>query len=53
MYQTITVRRPNLGSWGTHIEGAVMLIRMRGRKQLRYPIGKSLFVAVRSQMVRT
>jgi hypothetical protein len=38
-------------AWGSHIDGAVQLIRLRGKKQLRTKAGHSLFVAVRSQMV--
>jgi hypothetical protein len=37
--------------WGSHIDGAVALIKMRGKKSLRTHIGKSLFMTVRTQMV--
>jgi hypothetical protein len=38
-------------AWYSHIDGAVQLVKMRGKKQLRTKIGHSLFVCVRTQMV--
>jgi len=40
-----------MGAWGSHIDGAVMIVKMRGKKQLRTKLGNALFVAVRTQMV--
>ena len=39
-------------AWGSHVGGAVQLVRMRGKKQLRTKIGHALFISVRAQMVR-
>ncbi|KAH8645660.1 hypothetical protein BX600DRAFT_444226 [Xylariales sp. PMI_506] len=38
-------------SWGSHTEGAIQLVKQRGRKQLRTKTGLTLFIAVRTQMV--
>lgn len=38
-------------SWGSHIEGAISLVKSRGRKQLRTKTGLLLFIAVRTQMI--
>ena len=39
-------------AWGSHIEGAIQMVKSRGRKQLRTKNGLLLFIAVRTQMVR-
>lgn len=44
--------RTNASAWGSHIDGASEIVRMRGKKQLRTKIGMSLFMTVRAQMVR-
>jgi hypothetical protein len=41
-----------MAAWGSHIDGAVMLVKLRGKKQLRTRVGSALFVAVRNLMVR-
>jgi hypothetical protein len=51
-FETITSERSNVMAWGSHIDGAVQLINIRGKKQLRTKTGHALFVAVRTQMVR-
>lgn len=38
-------------SWGSHIEGAISLVKSRGRRQLRTNTGLLLFIAVRTQMI--
>lgn len=38
-------------SWGSHVEGAISLVKARGRRQLRTKTGQLLFVAVRTQMI--
>lgn len=38
-------------AWGSHIDGAVQLVKMRGKKYLRSKTGYSLFTTVRAQMV--
>lgn len=52
LFEQITSCRSNLMGWGSHVDGAVALIRMRGKKQLRTAVGKGLFITVRTQMVR-
>jgi len=49
--QTIASERTNAMAWYSHIDGAVQLVKMRGKKQLRTKIGHSLFCCVRTQMV--
>lgn len=39
-------------AWGSHIEGAIQLVKARGKKQLRTKTGLLLFIAVRTMMVR-
>lgn len=51
LFENITARQLGLLAWGSHIEGAIQLVKARGRKQLRTKIGLMLFVAVRTQMV--
>ena len=50
-FETITSERSNVMAWGSHIDGAVQLVKMRGKKQLRTKTGHALFVTVRTQMV--
>lgn len=38
-------------NWGSHTEGAIQLVKARGKKQLKTKIGLGLFTAVRTQMV--
>lgn len=50
-FETICSERSNVMAWYSHIEGAVQLVKMRGKKQLRTKIGYGLFCVVRSQMI--
>ncbi|KAL5354366.1 hypothetical protein ACLOAV_000455 [Pseudogymnoascus australis] len=50
MYETILSRPVAMAAWGSHIDGAVMLVKLRGKKQLRTRVGNALFVAVRNLM---
>ncbi|KAL3426144.1 negative acting factor [Phlyctema vagabunda] len=50
-FETITLEKTNVMAWGSHIDGAVQLVRMRGKKQLRTRVGTALFIAVRTQMI--
>jgi hypothetical protein len=52
LFETILSRRGAMTAWGSHIDGAVMIVKMRGKKQLRTKLGSALFIAVRTQMVR-
>ena len=49
--QTIASEKTNVMAWGSHIDGAVQLVKMRGKKQLRTKVGHQLFQTVRTQMV--
>lgn len=51
LFENITAKQIGMLAWGSHIEGAIQLVKQRGRKQLRSKVGLMLFVAVRTQMV--
>ncbi len=51
LYENISARQLGSLAWGSHIEGAIHLVKARGRKQLKTRTGLSLFIAVRTQMV--
>jgi hypothetical protein len=40
-----------LSGWVSHIDGAVALVKTRGKAQLDTDIGRALFDAIRSHMV--
>lgn len=50
--QSITATPETLPKWGLHTDGAIALIKMRGKEQLNNPQSLKLFTAVRTQMVR-
>jgi hypothetical protein len=52
LFENITAKQLGMSAWGSHIEGAMQLVKARGRKQLRSRTGFLLFIAVRTQMVR-
>lgn len=51
MFENITAKQMGDFAWGSHVEGAIQIVRARGRKQLRTKTGLLLFVAVRTQLV--
>ncbi|KAF3763764.1 hypothetical protein M406DRAFT_85177 [Cryphonectria parasitica EP155] len=51
LYENITAKEMGVFSWGSHIEGAISLVKSRGREQLRTKTGLLLFIAVRTQMI--
>ena len=51
LFENITAKQIGTLAWGSHIDGAVQLVKQRGRKQLRTKNGLILFIAVRTQMV--
>jgi hypothetical protein len=53
MSQSMMAKGVGIDSWGRHIEGAMQLVRARGRSLLKTKLGESLFIAVRTQMVCT
>ncbi|KAH7382955.1 hypothetical protein BKA64DRAFT_582795 [Cadophora sp. MPI-SDFR-AT-0126] len=50
-FETVASEKSNAMAWYSHVDGAVQLVKMRGRKQLRTKAGYSLFIAVRQQML--
>ncbi|PNY25432.1 White-opaque regulator 1 [Tolypocladium capitatum] len=51
LFENITARQLGMLAWGSHIEGAIQLAKVRGRKQLRTKVGLAMFIAVRTQMI--
>ncbi|KAK0611123.1 hypothetical protein B0T14DRAFT_571044 [Immersiella caudata] len=51
MFENITASKNGEYAWGSHVDGAIQLVKARGRKQLRTPIGLQLFVAVRIALI--
>jgi hypothetical protein len=51
LFENMTARQLGTMSWGSHIEGAIQLVKARGRKQLKTKAGLQLFIAVRTQMI--
>lgn len=49
--QSITAKQIGMLNWGSHTEGAIQLVKARGKKQLKSKTGLALFIAVRTQMV--
>ncbi|KAK3384787.1 hypothetical protein B0H63DRAFT_395492 [Podospora didyma] len=51
MFENITAKQIGDLAWNTHIEGAIQIVKARGRKQLRTRVGLQLFIAVRTQVI--
>ncbi|KAI9901394.1 hypothetical protein N3K66_003211 [Trichothecium roseum] len=51
LFENISAKQLGTLAWGSHTEGAVQLVKARGRKQLRTKVGLMLFIAVRTQMI--
>ncbi|KHE79028.1 hypothetical protein GE21DRAFT_10302, partial [Neurospora crassa] len=51
MYENITAKKMGEFAWGSHIEGAIQLVKARGKKQLATQTGLQLFIAVRTQQI--
>lgn len=51
LFENITARHVGMLAWGTHTEGAIQLVKGRGREQFQTKIGRDLFTCVRTQMV--
>ncbi|TVY42684.1 White-opaque regulator [Lachnellula subtilissima] len=49
-FETILAQSNSAQAWYSHVDGAVQVVRMRGKKQLRTKIGRSMFRVVRNQM---
>lgn len=52
LFENITAKQLGMLAWGSHIEGAIQLVKARGKAQIESKVGLALFVAVRTQMVR-
>ncbi|KAI1773752.1 hypothetical protein F4818DRAFT_100617 [Hypoxylon cercidicola] len=51
LFESITAKQIGMLNWGSHTEGAIQLVKARGKAQLKTRIGKQLFIAVRTQMI--
>ncbi|KAI2779388.1 hypothetical protein F4815DRAFT_493989 [Daldinia loculata] len=51
LFESITAKQIGMLNWGSHTEGAIQLVKARGKKQLKTKIGLGLFTAVRTQMI--
>ncbi|KAI1463546.1 uncharacterized protein F4812DRAFT_243289 [Daldinia caldariorum] len=51
LFESITAKQIGMMNWGSHTEGAIQLVKARGKKQLKTKIGLALFIAVRTQMI--
>ncbi|EWZ01654.1 hypothetical protein FOCG_06479 [Fusarium oxysporum f. sp. radicis-lycopersici 26381] len=51
LFENITAKQLGMLAWGSHIEGAIQLVKSRDRKQMRTKTGLALFVATRTQMI--
>jgi hypothetical protein len=51
LFENMTARQLGTMSWGSHIEGAIHLVKARGKNQLQSKVGLQLFIAVRTQMI--
>ncbi|KAK6860996.1 hypothetical protein PG995_004632 [Apiospora arundinis] len=51
LFENIAAKQIGMLAWGSHIEGAIHLVKQRGRKQLKTQNGLMLFIAVRTQMI--
>ncbi|KAI1117768.1 hypothetical protein F5Y14DRAFT_322586 [Nemania sp. NC0429] len=50
MFESISAKQLDTLSWGSHIEGAVQMVKARGKRQTRTKRGLQLFIAVRTLM---
>ncbi|TVY36406.1 White-opaque regulator [Lachnellula occidentalis] len=49
-FETVLAQSNSAQAWYSHVDGAIQVVRMRGKKQLRTKIGRSMFRVVRNQM---
>ncbi|KAI0414557.1 hypothetical protein F5X98DRAFT_241432 [Xylaria grammica] len=50
MFENISAMQISSFNWGSHIHGAVQLVKERGKKQTKTRVGFQLFIAVRTLM---
>ncbi|KAK4236934.1 hypothetical protein C8A03DRAFT_35133 [Achaetomium macrosporum] len=51
MFENITATKLGNLAWGSHVEGAIQLVKARGRSQLKTKIGLQLWVSVRTHLI--
>lgn len=51
LFENISAKQLGMLAWGSHIEGAIQLVKARGKQQTKTTTGLLLFIAVRTQMV--
>lgn len=51
MFECMTATQPSSSAWGSHVEGAIQIVKARGKQQLKTKLGLQLFVAVRTQLI--
>ncbi|KAM0348336.1 hypothetical protein ACHAPU_004304 [Fusarium lateritium] len=51
LFENITAKQLGMLAWGSHIEGAIQLVKAREKKQIHTKTGLALFVATRTQMI--
>ncbi|KAI8965534.1 hypothetical protein F5Y11DRAFT_294155 [Daldinia sp. FL1419] len=51
LFESITAKQIGMLNWGSHTEGAIQIVKARGKKQLKTKAGLGLFIAVRTQMI--
>ncbi|KAF7545656.1 hypothetical protein G7Z17_g9007 [Cylindrodendrum hubeiense] len=51
LFENISAKQLGTLAWGSHVEGAIQLVKARGKAQSRTKMGLALFVAVRTQMI--
>ncbi|KAL2135695.1 hypothetical protein VTI74DRAFT_7376 [Chaetomium olivicolor] len=51
MFENITAKQLGNLAWGSHVQGAVQLVKARGKNQLKTKVGVQLFIAVRIQLI--
>ncbi|KAI0190734.1 hypothetical protein EV127DRAFT_79516 [Xylaria flabelliformis] len=50
MFENISAKQISAFNWGSHIDGAVALVKLRGKEQVKTQVGFQLFLAVRTLM---
>ncbi|KAF1963629.1 hypothetical protein CC80DRAFT_397724 [Byssothecium circinans] len=51
LYETITSTNDTIKGWGSHVDGAVALMKLRGTEQFKDPMSHAVFRAVRTMMI--
>lgn len=51
LFENISAKTLGMFAWSSHTEGAIELVKARGREQLQSKIGLDMFTSVRTQMI--